>query len=139
VVDRDHALVLGQVNHHEAAAADAAAERVGHAQRGGRGDGRVDRIAALVEDGQRGFGGLFADGGDRAAAAGGDRVLASANGGARTMERISPRVRAVADLVMGADRRGHAGRQGRREQEGMQAGKGPRQRHRDIRLFALCQ
>jgi hypothetical protein len=53
VVDRDHPFVPGQIDDHEAATTDAAAERIRHAQRGGRGDGRIDCIAAVVQDGQR--------------------------------------------------------------------------------------
>nr|GEU28087.1 hypothetical protein [Tanacetum cinerariifolium] len=71
VVDGDHALVLGQVDHHEAAAADAAAERIGHAQRGCRRHGRIDGVAAPVQDGDGGPGRRLADGGHRAAGAGG--------------------------------------------------------------------
>jgi hypothetical protein len=75
VVDGDHALVLGGVDEHEAAAADAAAERVGDAERGRRGHRGVDRVAAGVEDLHRGQAGLVRDGGDRAAVAGVDRLL----------------------------------------------------------------
>jgi len=73
VVDGDHALVPGDINQHEPATADAAAEGLGDAERGCRGDCGIDRIAAAVEDLDRGPAGFVGNGGDGAAAAGGER------------------------------------------------------------------
>ena len=68
-IDGDHPLLPGQVNHHEAAAANAATERIGHAQGCRRRHCRVDGVAAAVEDGDGRLRGLLADGGNGAAAA----------------------------------------------------------------------
>jgi hypothetical protein len=48
-VDRDHAVLVGEVDDHEPAAADARDERLGDAEHGIRSDGGVDRVAALAQ------------------------------------------------------------------------------------------
>jgi len=48
IVDRDILVAVGQMNHHEAAAAEIAGARIGHRHRETGGDGRVDRVAALL-------------------------------------------------------------------------------------------
>ena len=50
VVDGGVAVAFGEVDHHEAAAADIAGARIGHGQRKADRDRGVDRVAAAVED-----------------------------------------------------------------------------------------
>ena len=47
IVDGDVLVALGEMDHHEAAAADIAGARIGHRQRKAGGDRGIDRIAAL--------------------------------------------------------------------------------------------
>ncbi len=50
IVDRDVFVPVGEMNHHEAAAADIARARIGHGHREAGGDRRVDGVAALPHD-----------------------------------------------------------------------------------------
>src|SRR5439155_19324883 len=49
-VDRDHTMLIREVNDHKAAAADAGDERLGHAEHGVCGDRGVNGVAALAQD-----------------------------------------------------------------------------------------
>jgi len=92
-VDGHHPALVGQVDDHEAAAADAGRVRLGDPEGGGRGHGGVDGVAAGAQHLQAGGRGVQVDGGDGSAGAGGDRRLvdrgragpgACGGGGART-------------------------------------------------------
>ena len=50
IVDGGVAVALGEVDHHEAAAADIAGARIGDGERKADRDGRIDRVAAAVEN-----------------------------------------------------------------------------------------
>ena len=74
-VDGVHLAGLRVVVDEVAAAADARGVRLGDAERRGRGDGGVHRVAALAQDLDAGGGGVRVDAGDRAAVADGERHL----------------------------------------------------------------
>jgi hypothetical protein len=70
VVDGGDLPVPRPVDHHEAAATDAAGERLGDPEHGRRGHRGVDRVAAPAQHADRGLGGEGVDGGGGAAVAG---------------------------------------------------------------------
>ena len=72
-------VLLGQVDHHEAAAARTGNERDCHAHRGGRCDRGVDRVAAMGEHIDARLARAQAHGRDRASGAQGDRLLLDAS------------------------------------------------------------
>ena len=74
-VDGHDLVRLGQVDHHEAAAARPGHERDGDAQCAGRGHRGVDRVAAVLQHVDAGLAGVHVHGRDRAARADRDRLL----------------------------------------------------------------
>ncbi len=74
-VNGHHLVGLGQVDHHEAAAARTGDERDGHAQRAGRRHGGVDGVAAVLQRVDARLAGIGVHGRDRAPGADRDRFL----------------------------------------------------------------
>src|SRR5262249_21383516 len=85
----------------ESTAADTGRERLGDAERGGRRDGRVDRLATVAKHLRADLRGVRVDRGDRATEADGDRRLLRRRRGHRA-------------FGSGDDRRGDEGNQGER-------------------------
>jgi hypothetical protein len=73
--DRDHAVLVSEIDDEEAAAADPGHERLGHPQHRVRGDGSIDGVAAFAQDLDPGARRVLIDARDGAARSDRDRFL----------------------------------------------------------------